>query len=32
MPTETTKNFNDTEMAALWAYLQTLPPTPLGER
>jgi len=32
MPIECWKNFDDTEMHALWAYLQSLPPRPLGER
>jgi hypothetical protein len=32
MPIECWKNFDDTEMHALWAYVQTLPPRPLGER
>jgi len=32
MPVECWKNFDDTEMHALWAYLQSLPPRPLGER
>ena len=32
MPIEAWKNFDDTEEHALWAYLQTLPPAPLGGR
>jgi cytochrome c5 len=32
MPIEAWKNFDDTEMHALWAYLQSLPPTPFGGR
>lgn len=32
MPIEVWKNFDDTEEHALWAYLQTLPPTPFGGR
>ena len=32
MPVESWKNLDDTEMHALWAYLQTLPATPLGQR
>jgi cytochrome c553 len=32
MPIEAWKNFDDTEMHALWAYLQSLPPTPFGNR
>jgi cytochrome c553 len=32
MPVEAWKNFDDTEMHALWAYLQSLPPTPFGNR
>ena len=32
MPIEEWKNFDDTEMHALWAYLQTVPPAPLGGR
>jgi hypothetical protein len=32
MPVENWKNFDDTEMHALWAYLQTLPPRPFGGR
>jgi hypothetical protein len=32
MPVSSWKNLDDTEMHALWAYLQTLPATPLGQR
>jgi hypothetical protein len=32
MPVESWKNFDDTEMHALWAYLRTLPPKPFGNR
>jgi cytochrome c553 len=32
MPVENWKNLDDTEMHALWAYLQTLPATPYGKR
>lgn len=32
MPVEATKNLNDTEMRALWAYLQSTPATPFGNR
>jgi hypothetical protein len=32
MPIEAWKNFDDTEMHATWAYLQTLPPQPFGGR
>jgi mono/diheme cytochrome c family protein len=32
MPREALQNYDDTERHALWAYLQTLPPTPLGNR
>lgn len=32
MPVDSWKNFDDTEMHALWAYLRTLPPTPFGNR
>jgi mono/diheme cytochrome c family protein len=32
MPIETMKHLNDTEKQALWAYLQSLPPTPFGGR
>lgn len=32
MPVESWKNFDDTEMHALWAYLRTLPPTSFGNR
>jgi hypothetical protein len=32
MPVESWKNLDDTEMHALWAYLQTLPATPMGQR
>ncbi len=32
MPVESWKNFDDTEMHALWSYLRTLPPTPFGNR
>jgi hypothetical protein len=32
MPVEAWRNFDDVEMRALWAYLQTLPPTPYGGR
>jgi hypothetical protein len=32
MPIEEWKNFDDTEMHALWAYLQALPPLPFGGR
>jgi cytochrome c5 len=32
MPIESWSQFDDTEMHALWAYLRTLPPTPLGNR
>jgi len=32
MPVESWKNFDDTEMQALWAYLRTLPPTKFGNR
>lgn len=32
MPVEEWKNFDDTEMHALWAYLRTLAPAPLGGR
>lgn len=30
MPLDAMKTMNDTELRALWAYLQDLPPTPLG--
>ena len=32
MPVNSWKNLDDTEMHALWAFLQTVPPTPLGQR
>ncbi len=32
MPLECWKNFDDVELHALWAYLQTVPATPLGSR
>jgi hypothetical protein len=32
MPVESWKNMDDTELHALWAYLQTVPPTPFGKR
>ena len=32
MPVDAWKNFDDTEMHALWAYLRTLQPTPFGTR
>ncbi|HEX3346412.1 MAG TPA: c-type cytochrome [Polyangiaceae bacterium] len=32
MPIESWKNFDDSEMHATWAYLQTLPPLPFGGR
>jgi mono/diheme cytochrome c family protein len=32
MPIEAYGKLDDVEMKALWAYLQTLPPTPLGNR
>ena len=32
MPVESWKNFDDTEMHALWSYLRTLPPTAFGNR
>jgi hypothetical protein len=32
MPVEAWKNFDDTEMQATWAYLQTLPALPFGGR
>jgi mono/diheme cytochrome c family protein len=32
MPIATTKTMNETEKKALWAYLQTLPPTEFGNR
>ena len=32
MPVESWKNFDDTELHAIWAYLQTLPATPFGNR
>jgi cytochrome c5 len=32
MPIDAWKNFDPTEMHALWAYLQSLPPTPFGGR
>jgi cytochrome c len=32
MPIESWKNFDDTEMHAVWAYLQTLPARPFGGR
>lgn len=32
MPVESWKNFDDTEMHALWSYLRTLKPTPFGNR
>jgi len=32
MPIESWKNFDDTEMHAVWAYLRTLPPTTFGQR
>ncbi len=32
MPVEVTRNFGDVELAALFAYLQALPPTPIGRR
>lgn len=32
MPFEALKNLNDVEMNALWAYLQSVPPRPFGER
>jgi hypothetical protein len=32
MPTEAWKNLDDTELHAIWTYLQSLPPSPLGGR
>jgi hypothetical protein len=32
MPVEAWRNFDDTEMHALWEYLRTLPPRPFGGR
>jgi hypothetical protein len=32
MPIELWKNFNDTELHAVWAYLRTLPPMRFGQR
>lgn len=32
MPVDEWRNLDDTEMHALWAFLQTLPATPLGQR
>lgn len=32
MPVESTKNFSDTEMRALWAYLESIESRPFGER
>jgi cytochrome c len=32
MPIESWKNFDDTEMRALWAYLRALPPMRVGQR
>jgi hypothetical protein len=32
MPFAGLSKMNDTEKRALWAYLQSLPPTPLGNR
>jgi mono/diheme cytochrome c family protein len=32
MPVEALKNMNDVELHALWAYLQSVPPRPFGER
>jgi hypothetical protein len=32
MPIESWKNFDDTEMRAVWAYLRTLAPIPYGQR
>lgn len=32
MPVESWKNFDETEMHATWAYLQSLPPKPFGQR
>jgi mono/diheme cytochrome c family protein len=32
MPVESWRNFDDTEMHAIWAYLGTLPPRPFGGR
>jgi hypothetical protein len=32
MPVESWKNFDDNEMHATYAYLQSLPPTPFGQR
>ncbi|HEY8088926.1 MAG TPA: c-type cytochrome, partial [Polyangiaceae bacterium] len=32
MPVESWKNFDDTELRALWAYLQTVAPAPFGGR
>jgi hypothetical protein len=32
MPLAAFKNYDDTERHAIWAFLQTLPPTPLGNR
>jgi hypothetical protein len=32
MPLDAIGKFNDVERHALWAYLQTLPPTPFGQR
>jgi len=32
MPVEAWRNFDDTEMHAIWAYLRTLPPMPFGGR
>jgi mono/diheme cytochrome c family protein len=31
MPTSSLRNLNDTEMRALWAYLESVPPRPFGE-
>ena len=32
MPVEAWRNFDETEMHAVWAYLQTLPPAAFGGR
>jgi hypothetical protein len=32
MPTEALRNLKELEMRALWAYLQSVPPRPFGER
>jgi hypothetical protein len=31
MPVRLTKGMSDTEIDALWAYLQTVPPQPMGK-